>query len=71
MTDEQLISAYLAQGGTITRIPTGKRALPPSYMADITGDDDDRRNALERLADLLERKRNVCGKRKARRKAHD
>ncbi len=70
MTLDEMKAAYMAQGGTVTRVPMGKRALRESYMADLTGDDDDRRDALERLADLLERKRARRGKRKARRALH-
>lgn len=62
-----LMDEYAARGGKVQRIGKGKRALVESYMRDITGEDDDRRNALERLADKLERKAKRKAVRKVRR----
>lgn len=63
MSIDEMIAAYKAQGGKVTRLPAGKRALPSFYMNDVTGDDSDRAGALARLADFWERKQ----RRRARR----
>ena len=63
---DELHAAFIANGGKVSRIASGKRGVNKRYMSDVAhGDDDDRLNASQRLADSLERK----AKRKAYRKA--
>lgn len=46
MNIEQMKRDYIAQGGTIKRVPQGKRAAPRKVMRDVTRDDNKRAQAL-------------------------
>lgn len=42
MTNDNLVADYLARGGKVTRVASGKRNYSRAYMRAVVGDDDAR-----------------------------